>query len=485
MENEKSMEELLREEELNQASVGDTVTGTVVQVGERVAYVDINQATEGQIYLNYFTNNKDALSFDGLLKVGDTIKARITKIEDGKNGLVILLSCLDLLKDEQLAKLAEDLKVGNVDVKARIIKKNEKSYELRYNGLKLYMSVKDVKDELKPGSDIDVRIIEVNLDKHFAFCSHYLIVREQREKEHAEYLAKVEAKRKDEEEKRKAFLESINVGDILTGTVSKLLGYGIVVKFDNAQGLVKMRDLDHKFIKDPAEVVKVGDEVKVKVLKKENGKLELSRKACIESPYQIFRHDHNVGDKLNVKVINKLPFGLLCEVAKDVSGLLHKSEFSWNPNDNLMASTLIGDTIEVAILKLDDENEKVNLSKRVLIDNPWSRVEAHEGDVVEAKILEVSSKGLKVEAFGVDGFIPSRAVLLEGKSQKIEDYFAAGDTITAIVSEINTKRWILNLDQKAYKRLEERKQFEEYMDKQEAEVENPTLGDLLSKELKK
>ena len=484
MENEKSMEELLKEEEQNQVRVGDTVTGTVVQIEDRIAYVDINQPTEGQIYLNYFTNDKDVLSFKSLIKVGDQIKARITKVEDGKNGYVILLSCLDLIKDEQLAKLKEQVEKGPVDVKARVIRVNEKSYELRYNGLKLFMSIKDVKEELKAGSDIDVRITDVNLDKHLAFCSHYAIVREQREREHVEYLAKKEAEHKAFEEARAAELEAINVNDVLSGTVSKVLGYGVVVKFDNVQGLVKMRELDHKFIKDPAEVVKVGDEVKVKVLKKENGKLELSRKACIDSPYQLFRKEHNVGDKLNVKVVNKLPFGILCEVAPEVTGLLHKSEFSWNPNDNLMASTLIGDTIEVAILQLDDENEKVHLSKKVLIDNPWSRVTAKEGDVTEAKITEVSSKGLKVEAFGVDGFIPSRAVLLEGKSQKLEDYYAAGDTITALVSEVNPKRWILTLDQKAYKTQEERKQFEEYMDKQE-EVSNPTLGDLLSDQLKK
>lgn len=483
--NEMSMEELLKAEEGSPVRPGDIVTGEVVQVGERVAYVDINQPTEGVIYLNYFTNDKTKTSFDGLLNVGDTIKAKVTKAGEDRNGnSLIMLSCLDILKDEEFAKLVASFEAGNTDVVAVIVKVNEKSYELSYNGARLFMSKRDVREELAKGTELAVRITEVNKEKNFAFCSHYLIVKEEHEREHAEYIAKKEAEHKAYEEARAAEIEALNVGDEVSGVVSKILGYGVLVKFDNAQGLIRMRDLDHKFVKDPSTVVAVGDTVKVKVVKKENGKLELSRKACIESPYQLFKKDHNVGDKITVKVVNKLPFGLLCQINEDVTGLLHKSEFSWNPNDNLMASVLIGDELEVAILKLSDEDEKVSLSKRVLIDNPWSRVDAKVGDVVEATITEVSSKGLKVDALGVEGFVPARSVVLDGKSSKLEDYYAVGDKINTIAVEVNTSRWILTLDQKAYKKAQEDAQFDNYMESQESQ-ENPTLGDLLKDELTK
>jgi small subunit ribosomal protein S1 len=486
MENNMSMEELLNEQEGSQVRVGDVVTGEVVSLHERVAYVDINQPTEGQIYLNYFTNDKDVESFAGLLKVGDKVTAKVTRISETKTGdSVILLSCLDMIKDEELNKLNEQVKLGTVDVTATVVKVNEKSYELRYNGLRLFMSIRDSKEPFEKGANVLVRITEVNLEKRFAFCSHYLIVKEQKEKEHAEYLAKKEAEHKAYEEARAAEVESLHVGDTVEAVVSKILNYGVLVKLDKAQGLIKMRDLDHKFVKNPTEIVKVGDKVTVKVTKNEDGKLEFSRKACIDSPYQVYKKSHNVGDTVSGKVVNKLPFGLLVELAPEVTALLHKSEFSWNPNDNLMASTLIGDTIEAAILKMDDENEKVNLSKRVLIDNPWSRVEANVGDVCEALITEVSSRGLKVEAYGVDGFIPARAVVLDGKSNKIEDYYAVGDKITALVSEVNPRRWILTLDQKAYKNQQERLEFDKYMNTQEEEKPVQTIGDLLGEELKK
>ena len=479
-----TMEDVLSESS-ESVRVGNIVEGTVVQVENRAIYVDINQPTEGIIYLNYFTNDKSVESFDGLVKIGDTVKAKVTKISEDKNGNVILLSCLDLLKEKVYQELAEDVSKGNVDVEAIVVKVNEKSYELSYKGARLFMSLKDVKEPLNVKDSILVRITEVNLEKNLCFCSHYVIVKEQREKEHAEYVAKKEAEHKEYEEAKAKEFESLTVGTIVEGTISKILPYGVLVKFDKAQGLIKMRDLDHKFVKDPSVVVSVGDKLKVKVIKNENGKVELSRKDLIDSPYQVYTKSHHVGDTVKGKVVNKLPFGMLVELDQDVTGLLHQSEFSWNPNDNLMASTLIGDEIECAILKLDDEAEKISLSKKVLIDNPWSRVNAKVGDEVEAEVVEVSSKGLKVLALGVDGFIPSRSVVLEGKSSKIEDYYAQGDKVKCLVSEINTKRWILTLDQKAYKNKQERIEFDKYMNSSDDDIKSTTIGDLLKNELNK
>lgn len=479
-----SMEELLNESS-ESVKVGTIVEGTVVQIDPRVIYVDINQPTEGVIYLNYFTTDKNKESFEGLVNVGDQIKAKVTKVEETKDGSVILLSCLDLLREKVYQELKEKVAQGVVDVLAKVVKVNEKSYELSYNGARLFMSIKDTKDELKKGNSIMVRITEVSLEKGLCFCSHYLIVKEEREKKHAEYLAQKEKEHALYEEARNKEIESLVVGSEALGTVSKILPYGVIVKFDKAQGLIKMRDLDHNFVKDPTQVVTVGDKVKVKVVKNENGKIELSRKDLIASPYQTYVAHHHVSDTVKGKVITKLPFGMLLELDKDVTGLLHKSEFSWNPNDNLMASTLIGDELEVAIIKTDDANEKISLSIKALIDNPWSRVEAKVGDETEALVTEVSSKGLKVSAFGVDGFIPARSVVLEGKSQKIEDYYNLDDKVKCIVTEVNPKRWILTLDQKAYKYKQERLEFDKYMSNEEDSIKSTTIGDLLKKELNK
>ena len=177
-----SMEELLEQESKSSIKVGDIVEGEVIQVTGKVAYVDINQPTEGQIYLNYYTTDKNVTDFNGLLKVGDKIQAKVTKIGETNEGMQILLSRLDLLKDEELKELSKQIEICPLDVTAVVKRINEKSYELSYNGIKLFMSIKDVKDRLQIGSKIDVKITEINVEKRFGYASHYLIVKKRNKK---------------------------------------------------------------------------------------------------------------------------------------------------------------------------------------------------------------------------------------------------------------------------------------------------------------
>lgn len=474
MEQKETMEDLLTEG--TTLKKGDIVKGEVVQVGERVAYVDLGQPSEGVIYINHYTANKDVTSFKGLLNVGDEITAKVSDIHEGDEGLSIKLSCLDLIKNEKYDELAKKFEEeGEFDVVAKVVKVSDKSNELVYNGVRVFVSVKDLKDA-QVGDEVKVRITKLLSEKHILFASRYLVVKAEKEAEHEAYVKKIT-------EERNAELDKINVGDTLEGTVSNILPYGVVVRFEHVQGLVRMKDLAHEFLKDPKEVVSVGDKVLVKVIKKENGKLELSRKDCIDSAYTIFKKSHNVGDKITVKVVNKMPFGLLCEVAPKLVGLLHKSEYSWNPNDNYDASVVIGDTIEVCVLKLTDEGEKVSLSRKALIDNPWSRVTLKVDDVVTAKVSAIDEKKITVSVDGVDGVIPARSVVCEGKSTLITDYYAIGDEITAKVVEVNKARWVLVLDQKAYQREKDKSNYSKYM--KDSEAVSKSIGDLLKEELKK
>ena len=412
-----------------ECKVGEKVKGKVISVDHNRAVVDINKFTEGEIYLDHYTLDKNVSALNELLAVGDEIEAEVTKV-DAENG-VILLSRIPVLRKEESDEFAQKAKEETMDVVATVKRKLAKSYQLEYKGFKLFMPLKDVKEELKNGSKIEVRIVEIDTERGTALASHYLVEKDKREREHQQYLLKREEEKKALEAKRLSVLETINVGDVLEAEVLNIVPYGVFVKLKDIQGLIRLKELDHKFVKDPTEVISIGEKINVKVLSKDNGKLELSRKATIPSPYQIFKETHHKGDTIKVKAIQKMPFGILCELADDLKALLHKSEFSWNPNDNLMASVLIGDELEVAILDMNDETEKVSLSKKALIDNPWSRVNANVGDVVDCKVLEIEPKGIKVEALGVDGFIPANRVVLDGNSSKMSDYYAKDDEIKA------------------------------------------------------
>ena len=338
-----------------------------------------------------------------------------------------------------------------------------KGYSVEYKGNRLFLPLSQAPQDLKLKSTLIVRIMEVNEVRKNAVVSRRVIDQEIYQEEKAKEL------------------DSIQVGDVLTGKVVKVENFGLFIRFNYNQGLLRLNQYAHTFTKDITALVHVGDEIEVKVVGKENGKLSLSRKALLDTPYEAYAKTVKVGQTVKGKVTNKLPFGLLLELADDVKGLLHHSEYSHNPNDNFNDFVKIGDEVECAILKMDVEQEKISLSRKALMDNPWTRVHAKNGDIVNAVVTEVTENGLLVDALGVDGFVPASEALTENQNGTVKDYYAAGDQISCEVIEIKPAEWKLRLSIKRIKEQEERKSYEQYLESEETTV---TLGDMFKDTLK-
>lgn len=436
---------------------GDTVKGQIVSIiDDKTIAVSLGTFTEGIMHLDHYTKD-NVSSFNGLVQVGDTIECTVTKVDEDH----IYLSRLNNLADEAF-KDVEELKEKNEKITVTVVSEvaNNKGFLCRYNGVQAFMP-KSQAGSAKVGATVDVRIIEVDEARKRIVVSHKVV-------EHDEYQAN-----------RDAEYEKINVGDVLKGTIVKVEKYGALVKFEYVTGLLKVSEVSHDFI-DITKELTVGQELEVKVVLKENGKLELSRKALLKSNFQVFAEAHTVGETIKGIVANKLPAGLLIEVAPKVKGLLHRSEFSHNPNDNYASVVKIGDEVEVAILAIDLEKERVSLSRKALMDNPWAQVEAKLGDVVEVTVNEIVPKGLRVSAFGVDGFVP----ISESYSERIDDltkYYTVGDKAMAEVIEINPKEWKLRLSIRRVLRAKEQADYSKYMDNEDATT---TIGDI-AEDLKK
>ena len=140
------------------------------------------------------------------------------------------------------------------------------------------------------------------------------------------------------------------------------------------------------------------------------------------------------------------------------------------------AFVIIGDEVECAILNLDPAKEKISLSRKALMDNPWTRVTAKVGDVVDVKVTDVLENGLKVETLGVDGFVPASEALTSSQNGSVKDYFHVDDTAQAIVLDIKPAEWRLRLSIRKITEKEERKSYEKYLEEEEASV---TIGDVL------
>ena len=447
--------------ETNMVSVGDTITGTVISVGERQISLDIHTFTEGTMYIDYYTLDKSITSFKGLVNVGDTILCQVAKVDE-ENGH-ILLTRINEAKKEAFNKYA----LANVEkpITVSIRKKVNKGYMTSYNGVDFFLPESEVLTVKKQGDKVKVLVLRVEEDRNSGLVSE-----------------KAYVKQVENETKAKEF-SNLHVGDVIKGLVTKVEQYGAFVKFGHLQGLIRLKELDHIYVANANNVLKVNDEVEAKIISLENGKIDLSLKAMKKSPIELFNDAHKVSDVIKAKVVQKLPFGVVCEVFENLNGLLHVSELSWNPNDNSWAYIHIGDELEVAIVGIDINKNKVSLSKKVLIDNPWSRVTAKEGDLIDAKVLEVTAKGLKIEALGVDGTVDVRDIKLDKSSSKLDDYYQEGDMVKAIITKVDPKSWILKASIKDYQEIEERKQYEEFMSKQEEEAPETTIGDLF-KDLK-
>lgn len=466
-ERKRSMEENFKMEDLNLPKtprVKDKVTGTVVKVEDKTIYLDIKSITEGVMHLDHYTKDATVTSFKGLVSEGDVIECEVAKISETKDGETnIYLSRLN-----QLSKLAFHEVVlafeNGEDIEVVVTKQlPNKGYTVQFMGNNLFLPLSHAPHDVHIKDKLTVRILEVNEERKNAVVSYKVIEREEFEA----------AKQKE--------LDEIEVGSVLKGKVVKVEKFGAFVRFKYNQGLVRINQLAHTFTTDINQVVHVDDEIEVKVISKDNGKLVLSRKALLDTPYAAYAKTVKVGQTVKGKVANKLPFGLLIELADHVKGLLHQSEYSHNPNDNYNDYVKIGDVVECAILALDVDKERISLSRKALMDNPWKRVTAKAGEIVDVTVTEVQENGLKVETLGVDGFVPANEALTEAQKGSVMDYYHAGDKAQAEILEIKPLEWRLKLSIRKITEREERKSYEKYL---EEDTANVTLGDVFKDILK-
>lgn len=468
------MEELqMKDVNLESVKVNDKVEGTVFKVEDNVIYLTLENHEEARMFVEFYDNG--LTSFEGVVKEGDKITAVIKKINDDPS--FILLSRIPLLKDEKFAKIEQSYK-DNQTIQAKVSKVDEKGLHLKYLGFDIFLpyglldrELVEAKDTLK-GQPLEVYLIEVKGGKRpRLIASRKQIFEERRQQE-------LEAR----QQARKEEIDNIKTGDVITGKVERLDDHAATVRFEHVAGLLRISQIAHQRIENIHDALEVGQDIEVKVIKKEGMRLDLSRKILLPTPFEVFSENHKKGSSIKGEVVQKLPFGLIIEFEDGVRGLLHASEYSWNPNDNFQNFVKIGDEVESAVLSVDAKKKKISLSRKALFDNPWKNVSFKRGEDVEAKVLEIiTDKGIIVEAKGVNGFIPVSELSVE-RVHKIEDLFAVGDELVARVIEVQPKEWHLKLSVKQVKEENIRSEYEPYL--QEQEEVTTTLGDLFSDVLK-
>ncbi len=449
--------------------VGEILTGTVVKVTQEEVLLDVGYMFEGTIYKDHLSLQKISSAKD-FCAVGDTLSAKVTKLSHGDETNILLMSRLDIEKKEVREKHIEELQVGKT-IKARVKRSNPGGLELDYHGVSLFMpksmiELSNTTDESMNeliNKEVEVLILE---SKEVRGKDTFVVNRKQ--------VLYDQLKKQEKEE-----IKTFTTGSIINGKVKSILEFGAIVQLsEHVDGLLHISELSHYHTKDVNTVLEVGNEVTVKIIKIQGKKISLSLKALEEKPWDLFLEKYKVGDKVTGTVVKKMQFGMLLEVEKEVSGLLSRNDYSWDPQDNLAGRVEVGSKIEVEIININKEKRQFALSKKHLEYNPWADLSFKVGEIVSATVKSFQDKGAIVEVEGVDAYLPISEVS-EDRVQRVEEALKLGDILSVEITSFFPKEWKMVVSRRKLVKKNSRKEYEEQL--KDNVSANQSLADLFEK----
>jgi small subunit ribosomal protein S1 len=341
---------------------GDIVEGTVVNVDQDGAMLDIGYKSEGLIPTEELSIRKNVDPKD-VVKVGDRVEALVLNKEDDEGRLILSKKRAQY---ERAWGRIQQITDNRETVTGTVIEvvKGGLIVDIGLRGF-LPASLVDLRRvrDLDPfiGTDIEAKVIELDRNRNNVVLSRRA------------YLEEEQA------EQRSAFLDGLAEGEVRDGTVSSVVNFGAFVDLGGMDGLVHVSELSWQHVNHPSEVVKVGDKVTVKVLEVDldRERISLSIRQTLEDPWVVFERDHEVGEVIEGKVIKTVPFGAFVSVTDGVEGLVHVSEIAVHRVESPELELSIGQSVTAKITELDDERRRVSLSiKQALPD--WKEREQQQ-----------------------------------------------------------------------------------------------------------
>jgi small subunit ribosomal protein S1 len=250
---------------------------------------------------------------------------------------------------------------------------------------------------------------------------------------------------------RDQLLSNLEEGDEVKGIVKNLTDYGAFVDLGGVDGLLHITDMAWKRVKHPSEIVNVGDEINVKVLKfdKEKSRVSLGMKQMGNDPWQEIAERYPEGSRLSGAVTNLTDYGCFVEIEDGVEGLVHVSEMDWT-NKNIHPSKVVnlGDVVNVMVLEIDEERRRISLGLKQCIDNPWETfAKSHEkGDKVSGKIKSITDFGIFIGLDGgIDGLVHLSDISWQKAGEEAVREYKKGDEISAVVLQVDPERERISL----------------------------------------
>ncbi|MFZ5592817.1 MAG: 30S ribosomal protein S1 [Pseudomonadota bacterium] len=428
-----SFAQLLEESQFaSRVRPGAIVKATVVRMTPGVVIVNAGLKSESAIPIEQFYNELGVAE----VAVGDQVDVALEMMEDGTGET--RLSREKAKRAETWTRLERAMESGEV-VKGVISGKVKGGFTVDTSGVRAFLpgslvDVRPLRDTTHlEGKELEFKVVKLDRKRNNVVVSRRAVV----EGEGGAV--------------RQALLESLEEGQVVRGVVKNLTDYGAFVDLGGIDGLLHITDMAWKRVKHPSEVVTVGDEIDVKVLKfdKERNRVSLGLKQLGEDPWVDIARRYPVGTRLFGKVTNLADYGCFVEIESGVEGLVHVSEMDWT-NKNVHPSKLVhlGDEVEVMVLDIDESRRRISLGMKQCRANPWEEFAAthNKNDKVRGQIKSITDFGIFVGLDGgIDGLLHLSDLSWNIPGEEAVRNYKKGDEVEAVVLAIDPERERISL----------------------------------------
>ncbi len=422
-------EESLKELETRPGAI---VKGTVVSIDKDIVLVDAGLKSESAIPAEQFKNAEGNLE----ISIGDTVDVALDAVEDGFGETI--LSREKAKRHEAWVELEKAYEEKET-IKGIINGKVKGGFTVEVNTVRAFLpgslvDVRPVRDTSHlEGKELEFKVIKLDAKRNNVVVSRRAVIEAESSAERDQILANLEE------------------GHEVKGIVKNLTDYGAFVDLGGVDGLLHITDMAWKRVKHPSEIVNVGDEINVKVLKfdKEKSRVSLGMKQMGSDPWQEIAERYPEGSKLSGAVTNLTDYGCFVEIEDGVEGLVHVSEMDWT-NKNIHPSKVVnlGDVVEVMVLEIDEERRRISLGLKQCKANPWEEfAKSHEkNDKVTGKIKSITDFGIFIGLDGgIDGLVHLSDISWNKTGEEAVREYKKGDEISAVVLQVDPERERISL----------------------------------------
>jgi small subunit ribosomal protein S1 len=415
-----------------QIKPGSIITGIVVAVNDDVVIVSAGLKSEAVIPIEQFKNDIR----EGEISVGDEVEVALDAVEDGFGET--RLSREKAIRARTWTELEKAFEKGEV-VEGVINGRVKGGFTVEIDNVRAFLpgSLVDVRPVRDPayleGKSLEFKVIKLDQRRNNVVVSRRAVV----EQEYSE--------------EREQLLAELQEGNTVKGIVKNLTDYGAFVDLGGIDGLLHITDMAWKRVKHPSEVVNVGDEIDVKILKfdRERQRVSLGMKQLGDDPWKDLARRYPTQTRLFGKVTNIADYGCFVEIEDGVEGLVHVSEMDWtNKNVNPSRIVQVGEEVEVMVLEIDEERRRISLGIKQCKSNPWAEFAAtfNRGDKVTGQIKSITDFGIFIGLDGgIDGLVHLSDISWDLPGEEAVRNYSKGQEIEAAVLAIDAERERISL----------------------------------------